>query len=517
MTHESDEQVPQRPADEPSGPVPDDGGHPFARPLDAFDRVPDDSSPPIDPVLEPTAMSGTTPPPPSSPPTLGGSAGPPVDPFAPAVPWGTPPSDPFAPQPTTPPPPGAVSPFATASEDSYSGETGSAYGYAASPWGNGGSDVVGAPVAEGRRDRRRGGFTVPLAVVLALVAGVVGGAVGFGIADRQDSQLTDANATLGAVGSGSSERPDDSIAGIAARVLPTVVSISVRTRSQGGSGSGFIIDGDGYILTNNHVIDAAVDGGEIAVTYADGSSESARIVGRDTSYDLAVLKVEREGLPVAALGDSDATVVGDTVLAVGSPLGLQGTVTTGIVSAKDRPVTSSGDGTSTDSFINAIQTDAAINPGNSGGPLVDTSSSVIGVSSAIASLSVGSDGQAGSIGLGFAIPMNQARRVAEEIIRTGRSTQPIIGATVDGSFDGPGSRLGGSGSEPITRDGPADRAGLEAGDIVLSVDGRLVNGAAELIVAIRANAPGDTIELRVRGANGRERDVTLVLGSRPGD
>jgi putative serine protease PepD len=374
------------------------------------------------------------------------------------------------------------------------------------------SDTVGTPLASPPRVRR--GFLLPLALVLALLAGVIGGVVGYEIADRETS-LTSASTTLGTAGSGDSARPDDSIAGIAARVLPTVVSLSVRTASQGGSGSGFVIDGDGYILTNNHVIDAAADSGSITVTYSDGQRGEARIVGRDTSYDLAVLKVEREDLSVATLGNSDNVVVGDTCIAVGSPLGLSGTVTAGIVSALNRPVTTSGDDRSQDSYINAIQTDAAINPGNSGGPLVDASGAVIGVNSAIATL--GMDGnQSGSIGVGFAIPVNQARRVAEEIIRTGASTHPVIGASVDTTYEGPGARLAraGNGSAPaLTPNGPAAKAGLKPGDVVLAVDGRPVNGAAELIVAIRSFAPGDTVTLTVAESGDSSREVEVTLGS----
>ena len=363
---------------------------------------------------------------------------------------------------------------------------------------------------------------VPLVTVLALLAGLVGGAIGYGVAEDRSgsSSLVDSGAVLGAAGSGSSARPDDSIAGIASRVLPTVVSIGVETGDGGGTGSGFVVK-DGYVLTNNHVIADAVEGnGTITVTYADGRSDDAQIVGRDTSYDLAVLKVDRTGLDVATLGNSDNAVVGDTVVAVGSPLGLQGTVTSGIVSAKNRPVTTSGNGTAPESFINAIQTDAAINPGNSGGPLVDSSAAVIGVNSAIASLgTTGASSQSGSIGLGFAIPINQARRVAEEIIRTGTSSHPIIGASVDSSYEGPGARIAtesSGGTQPITPGGPADKAGLKAGDVVLEVDGRPVNGAVELIVAIRSHAPGDTVELTLKDGDG-ERTIKVTLGSQSGD
>ncbi len=214
-----------------------------------------------------------------------------------------------------------------------------------------------------------------------------------------------------------------------------------------------------------------------------------------------MIKVNATNLPTLPLGDSDKVVVGEPVIAIGSPLGLSGTVTSGIISAFDRPVTAGGSGDT--SFINAIQTDAAINPGNSGGPLVDGNGFAIGVNSAIATLGSGS---VGSIGLGFAIPINAARRIAQEIIQTGTSSTPILGVMVDLNYDGPGARL-----SDITSGGPADQAGLVAGDIVLAINGRSISGSTELVVAIRANAPGVTIELRVRKANGAERNVSATL------
>ena len=206
-------------------------------------------------------------------------------------------------------------------------------------------------------------------------------------------------------------RPANSIAGVASQVLPSVVSLTVTGSAGSGTGSGFVIREDGYILTNNHVVAGAANGGRIVVTFADETSMRAEIVGRTPVYDLAVVKVDAGSLPVATLGNSDSLVVGDPVLAIGSPLGLSGTVTSGIISALDRPVTA-GDAAGDLSFISAIQTDAAINPGNSGGPLVDLKGRVVGVNSSIATLSQGVS-QAGSIGLGFAIPISQAARIAE--------------------------------------------------------------------------------------------------------
>jgi putative serine protease PepD len=367
-------------------------------------------------------------------------------------------------------------------------------------------DTLGRPL---QPPRRRVGAVVAGAVLLTVVAALLGGLAGAWYASRDDDQLTDTGASLGAVPTGSLSRPADSVAGIAQRVLPTVVSIEVSTGAGGGTGSGFVIRSDGYVLTNNHVVTDAAGGGEIAVQFNDGSLAAAQIVGRSPSYDLAVLKVDRTGLPVAVLGDSDAVVVGDSAIAVGSPLGLAGTVTSGIISAKNRPVTTGRDDGTERSYISALQTDAAINPGNSGGPLVDGQAKVIGVNSAIATLS-GGLGQSGSIGLGFSIPINQARRVAEELIQDGVATYPIIGANLDAQFAGDGIRLA-----AVVDGGPADAAGLQAGDVVTSIDGQPVSQADDLIVEIRRRAPGDTIEITYE-RDGQEGQATVTLGSAEG-
>ncbi|MGD9956908.1 MAG: S1C family serine protease, partial [Candidatus Nanopelagicales bacterium] len=265
-----------------------------------------------------------------------------------------------------------------------------------------------------------------------------------------------------------------------------------------------------YILTNNHVVEGAAGGGSLTVRFQDGWTVPAKIVGRDTSYDLAVIKVERTGLPVATLGNSDGIVVGDSTIAVGSPLGLEGTVTAGIVSALNRPVTAGGSGSN--SFINAIQTDAAINPGNSGGPLLDAEGKVIGVNSAIASLGASNGGQSGSIGLGFAIPINQAKRVAEEIISTGVSSHPIIGVSVDSRYTGVGAKV-----QDVTAGGPAEAAGIKAGDVIVDVNGRAVSDSTELIVAIRTYTPGEKITLGIQdGSSVRTVEVTLGSDSSTG-
>jgi len=336
-------------------------------------------------------------------------------------------------------------------------------------------------------------------VVIALLVGLLGGVLGSVGGDLLSNQRgTSSNVVLPTFSSNGDA--ESSVAAIAKAVLPTVVSLQV-SGSRDATGSGFVIDASGYILTNNHVIASAANGGSVKVFFQDGSSYDGKIVGRNPGFDLAVIKVNATNLPTLPLGDSDKVAVGEPVIAVGSPLGLSGTVTSGIVSAVDRPVTAGGSADT--SFINAIQTDAAINPGNSGGPLVDGAGFAIGVNSAIATLG---SSTTGSIGLGFAIPINAARRIAQEIIQTGTSSTPILGVLVDLSYDGPGARL-----TNVTAGGPAEQAGLEAGDLVLEINGRSINGSTELVVAIRSYAPGERIELKIQKSNGAQRTVSATL------
>ena len=339
--------------------------------------------------------------------------------------------------------------------------------------------------------------------LVALLAGGVGGYVGSQAASSDSATTT---VSLPQAEADRSARPDGTVAAIAAAVSPAVVSIDVEGNQGGGSGSGFVIRDNGYIVTNNHVVESAAGGGSITVQFADGRMFDATIVGRDASYDIAVIKVDGSGLPTVVLGDSDGVTVGDLAIAIGSPLGLEGTVTAGIVSSLNRPVTAGGQGET--SFINAIQTDAAINPGNSGGALVNGAGEVIGVNSAIATLGIGgAGGQAGSIGLGFAIPINQVQRIGEELINTGSSTKPIIGVTLDQRFQGEGARV-----QEVSSGGPADGAGLESGDIIVEFDGKAVTDPTGLIVDIRSMQPGDEVSITVQ-RGGSTEEFMLTLGS----
>ena len=348
-------------------------------------------------------------------------------------------------------------------------------------------------------------ISIRSAIVFAIIVGVVAGAFGASSSGSffgRSVNLVRSTSTI--------ERPVGSVAEIAQRVLPSVVSIEARSSNGGATGSGFVIDSSGYILTNNHVIAASVtSGGDITVRLNDGSSYDAKVVGRDSSYDLAVLRIVGASLKALQFGDSDKVAVGDSVIAIGSPLGLTGTVTLGIISAKDRAVTA-GESAGENSFINALQTDAAINPGNSGGPLVDATGAVIGVNSAIASLGSNFNSQTGSIGLGFAIPINQARKTADQLIKNGKATYPVMGISVDMNFSGEGALIA-KNAKSVLPGGPAAKAGMKAGDIITSIDGRAITSPEELIVAIRARSVGDSIQVTFkRGTEVKTVSMTLT-------
>jgi putative serine protease PepD len=296
---------------------------------------------------------------------------------------------------------------------------------------------------------------------------------------------------------------------IAQLISPSVVSINVTGTSSGsGTGSGSIYQSNAttsFIITNDHVIKDAAGGGKIEVELNNGDVLPATIVGRNSEYDIAVISVKKGNLPEIPAGNSTSLSIGDVVIAFGSPLGLSGTVTSGIVSALNRPVTVGS--FNAESFMDAIQTDAAINPGNSGGPLVDSAGRIVGVNSAIAT--VGS-GTAGNIGLGFSIPFNQAKRIADELIATGKSTKPLIGISFDNNFNGVGARI-----VALTAGKAAARAGMVEGSIVKRIDGFKINNAISAIVRIRSHAPGDQVVVVADLPSGESRTYTFNLDSAP--
>lgn len=344
-----------------------------------------------------------------------------------------------------------------------------------------------APARSAALRRRAVAGLVVVGVVGALLGGGVGGALGYTLADGRPQ----ATGTATGPPAPAPEGPGTgSVETVASRVLPSVVQLRVRGASSGGEGSGIVLSQDGLLLTNNHVVDSAATGGVVTAVFQDGGTATAEIVGRDPRFDLAVLRVRGvPGLVPIALGDSDGVRVGQEVVAFGSPLGLSGTVTTGIISAINRPVSVGGDRVSKDATVlNALQTDAAINPGNSGGPLVDMQGQLIGINSAIATTGA----ESGSIGVGFAIPVNQARRVAEELQRTGRASQAQLGVSVADDPDVSGARI-----RDVEPGSAAAKAGLRAGDLVIRFGGQRILAGEGLQAAVRSRAPGDTVEVEL--------------------
>lgn len=296
---------------------------------------------------------------------------------------------------------------------------------------------------------------------------------------------------------------------IAALATPSVVSISVRSASGGGTGSGWVYKSNilnSFIVTNEHVVDSfASSGGTLTVELNNGDQFPATLVGLDQNYDLAVLKVNKGNLPELELGNSGKVLVGDPVVAIGSPLGLSSTVTSGIVSALNRPVTAGSFGS--ESYVNAIQTDAAINPGNSGGALLDGNGRIIGVNSAIATLS---GGQSGSIGLGFSIPINEAKRIIDELIANGKSTRPVLGVFFDNTYNGVGAKIG-----KLSSGEGAEKAGIPVGSIIKSIDGTRISDQVAAIVKIRSYAPGARVSVVVELPSGGTKTFNVTLGSAP--
>ncbi|GAB2986318.1 S1C family serine protease [Nocardioides montaniterrae] len=371
------------------------------------------------------------------------------------------------------------------------------------------------PPARGpRQERRTPGWMWPAIAALSLVLGLVGGIAGSAI--YRESSTRNGGSADGLNGVDLAPLPPlkngGSVAAVAAAVLPSTVQIVAEYggEADGATGSGFVLDKQGHIITNNHVVKEAVaDKGPITVVYQGGKRYSATVVGTSQVYDLAVLYVKNapDAKP-ASLGQSRAMRVGDPVVAVGSPLGLSATVTSGIVSAMDRPV-STGETQNDQSFIDAIQTDAAINPGNSGGPLVDLHGDVIGVNSAIATSGGGStSGTAGNIGVGFAIPVEQVRVTTDQILRSGKAEYPLLGVSLKAekslNFDGPTVQA-------VTAGSGADGAGIEVGDRITSVDGEAVTDNVSLVVAVRKYQPGDKVKIGfVRDGKASSAEITLT-------
>ena len=356
-----------------------------------------------------------------------------------------------------------------------------------------------------------------LALVLGLLGGLGGAALQDVMADGGGGTVSDGLEGVATQDAAPLEADNGSVPALAQALLPSTVQILAEFEGEegGATGSGFVLDREGHVVTNNHVVaSAAEDGGEIVVIDHEGRRRKATVVGRSPVYDLAVLLLEDPaGLRPAALGASRVLRVGDQVIAFGAPLGLSQTVTSGIVSALNRPVTTSGESGDETSYINAVQTDAAINPGNSGGPLVNLAGEVVGVNSAIATTGGGLGGESGTIGVGFAIPIEQVRTTVDQILKTGRARYPVIGAQVQTG----GGEVGEGGAQitKITPDSPAERAGLQRNDVVMAVDGEPVNDGISLIVAIRTHVPGENIELTVR-RDGEEQEFTLELDGQVG-
>jgi len=386
------------------------------------------------------------------------------------------------------------------------------------PYSSYGPPAVASTGTDRRRTGGRGRIAAG-ALVLALAAGGVGGGAVALLDNRAATGTTVGALSQTATGQPVAKAPDGTVQQVAAKVLPSVVQIQVVAGGSGGEGSGIILSADGMILTNNHVVAAASGSGSITVSFNDGSTAPATIVGRDPSSDIAVIKVDgQSNLAPIAVGSSSSLAVGQNVVAIGSPLGLAGTVTSGIVSSLNRPVRASGDTSSAgqSSVLDAIQTDAAINPGNSGGALVNMNGELIGINSAIASLGASSPGaQSGSIGLGFAIPIDQARRVATELMKNGVATQAVLGVSVAGSGSPSGAAPTSNGATigAVTPNGAAAKAGIAAGSVITKMDNRIIPDGDTLVAAVRSHAPGDTVTLTVADSGGATRTVQVTLGS----
>ena len=379
------------------------------------------------------------------------------------------------------------------------------------------------------RKRSRAGILTAGALAIAVVSAGVGGTVALlAYPDKQSvgSSTTAAGPAPSSVPA--ANLPAGSVEQVAAKVVPSVVKLETELGRQSEEGSGIVLSSDGLILTNNHVVAASKDGGPDAgpgagpdgpsgrgggpsttVTFADGRTAPFTIVGTDPASDIAVVRVEGvSGLTPITLGSSANLRVGQDVVAIGSPLGLEGTVTTGIVSALNRPVSTAGDTANQNTVLDAIQTDAAINPGNSGGALVNMNGELVGINSAIATIGGDSaDAQSGSIGLGFAIPIDQAKRIADELIATGTASHASLGVQVSNDASTNGAKI-----VEVTQGGAAESAGLPSGVVVTKIDDRPIGSADALVAAVRSRAPGDKVTLTYQEPSGGSQTVQVTLG-----
>ncbi|MCD4525702.1 S1C family serine protease [Nocardioides sp. cx-173] len=381
------------------------------------------------------------------------------------------------------------------------------------------SSPFGAPAAASTAAPKRGRGRLGLAAAVVGTSLLVGGAAGLGGAaawhamddEPADSPAATAGPRSSQVASSpDSEAPTGRVEAVASSVLPSVVKLDVSGVQGSGSGSGIILSSDGQILTNNHVVEVAGEGGEITVSFNDGSKATARILGTDPLTDTAVIQAEDvSGLTAASIGDSEGLDVGQEVVAIGSPFGLESTVTSGIVSALNRPVDVGADAEGNRTTYPAIQTDAAINPGNSGGPLVDMDGNVIGINSSIRSASTGSE--AGSIGLGFAIPIDAVLPIVEQMAAGETPTHAKLGVSVQDVADATGVEVTeGAQVGTISDDSPAGSAGLRPGDVITKVDDANITGADSLVATIRTYRPGDEVTLTyVRDGESETTKVTL--------
>ena len=372
----------------------------------------------------------------------------------------------------------------------------------------------GMPIPPAPRKRSRAGALTAGAVAVAIVSAGIGG--GVAILVQPDRPSASSSVTGLAPSVPAASLPAGTVEQVAAKVVPSVVKLEVDVGKQSEEGSGVILSSDGLILTNNHVVSAAKDGpgaaggAQTKVTFADGRTMGFTVVGTDPSSDIAVVRAhDASGLTPITLGSSGNLRVGQDVVAIGSPLGLEGTVTTGIISALNRPVAAGGDAQNQNTVLDAIQTDAAINPGNSGGALVNMNGELVGVNSAIATLGgdAGPQAQSGSIGLGFAIPVDQAKRIADELIQNGTATHASLGVQVGNDSAADGAKI-----VEVTSGGAAAAAGLPSGVVVTKVDDRVIGSADALVAAVRSKAPGDKVTLTYLDPSGKPQTVQVTLG-----